>query len=191
MICRLRLDAGWYDPPGERPAGKRGPKPKKGPRQVQLKEWAGRDDPPWQDREVEWSGGERKRMRRFSRTGLWDTAGQDPVAIRSVLARDPEGALEDAGSLCTDQEMLPEEVVRSKVWHWSVAVTFEEMRAHPGMETRRQWSDLAIQRTTPVLLGLDSLVMLAAARCHEAGLLSAEETAWYARRNRRSPTACA
>ena len=29
MICRLRLDAGLYDPPGEQPTSKRGPKPKK------------------------------------------------------------------------------------------------------------------------------------------------------------------
>jgi hypothetical protein len=54
MICRLRLDAGLYDPPGEQPAGKRGPKPKKGLRQVPLKEWARRDDTPWEDREVDW-----------------------------------------------------------------------------------------------------------------------------------------
>jgi hypothetical protein len=77
--------------------------------------------------------------------------------------------------------MLPEEIMRYVVWRWSVEVTFEEVRAHLGMETRRQWSDLAIQRTTPVLLGLYSLVVLAAARCHEADLLSAEETAWYAK----------
>ena len=179
-ICRLRLDAGLYDPPGVPPAGQRGPKPKKGPRQVKLQEWARRQDTPWEDREVEWYGGERKTMRLFSRTGLWDTAGQDPVAIRSVLARDPEGALEDAGSLCTEEEMLPAEIMRFMVWRWSVEVTFEERRAHLGMETQRQWSDLAIERTTPVLLGLYSLVVLAAVRCHKAGRLSAEETAWYA-----------
>ena len=181
MICRLRLDAGLYDPPGAPPAGKRGPKPKKGPRQVKLQEWARRQDTPWEDREVEWYGGERKTMRLFSRTGLWYTAGQDPVAIRYVLARDPEGALEDAGYLCTEEEMLPVEIMRYMVWRWSVEVTFEEMRAHLGMETQRQWSDLAIERTTPVLLGLYSLVVLAAVRCHKAGLLSAEETAWYAK----------
>jgi hypothetical protein len=128
-----------------------------------------------------WYGGERKTMRLFSRTGLWYTSGQDPVAIRYVLARDPKGALEDAGYLCTEEEMLPEEVMRYVVWRWSVEVTFEEMRAHLGMETQRQWSDLAIERTTPVLLGLYSLVVLAAARCHEAGQLSAEETAWYSK----------
>ena len=34
--------------------------------------------------------------------------------------------------------------------------------AHLGLETQRQWSDQAIARTTPVLLGLFSLVTLAA-----------------------------
>jgi len=33
-------------------------------------------------------------------------------------------------------------------------VTFEEARAYIGIETPRQWSDLAIVRTTPVLFGL-------------------------------------
>ena len=28
------------------------------------------------------------------------------------------------------------------------------MRTHLGVETQRQWSDLAIARTTPVLMGL-------------------------------------
>jgi len=32
------------------------------------------------------------------------------------------------------------------------------VRAHLGVETQRQWSDLAILRTTPALLGLFSLV---------------------------------
>ena len=89
MICRLRLDAGLYDPPGEQPTSKRGPKPKKGPRQVKLQEWTRREDTPWEDREVEWYGGERKQMRLFSRTGLWYTAGQDPVAIRYLLGATP------------------------------------------------------------------------------------------------------
>ena len=65
------------------------------------------------------------------------------------------------------------------VQRWSVEVTFEEARAHLGLETQRQWSDLAIQRTTPVLLGLYSLVTLLAVEWHQAGLLEAERTAWY------------
>lgn len=181
MICRLRLDAGLYDPPGEQPAGTRGRKPKKGARQVKLAEWAGRPDTPWEEAEVRWYGGQTKLMRLFSRTGLWYTAGQDPVAIRYVLARDPDDRLEDAGYLCTDEALLPWEVLAYVVQRWSLEVTFEEARAQLGLETQRQWSDLAIGRTTPVLLGLFSVVTLAAARCHEQGLLSAEPTAWYAK----------
>ena len=45
---------------------------------------------------------------------------------------------------------------------WSVEVTFEEARAHLGLETQRQWSEKAIARTAPVLLGLFSLVTLLA-----------------------------
>ena len=37
---------------------------------------------------------------------------------------------------------------------------FEEARAHLGLETQRQWSDLAIIRTTPALLGLFSIIVL-------------------------------
>src|SRR5512140_3765136 len=87
--------------------------------------------------------------------------------------------LSDAAYLCTDEGVVPEEVLKYVVQRWSMEVTFEEARAHLGLETQRQWSDLAIARTTPVLLGLFSLVTLAAGRYHEAGLLSAEQTAWY------------
>ena len=103
------------------------------------------------------------------------------MAIRYVLARDPEGTQPDAAYFCTDDCFGPEEILRYVVQRWSLEVTFEEARAHLGLETQRQWSDRAIARTTPVLLGLFSVVTLAAVRCHEAGLLSAEQTAWYAK----------
>jgi DDE superfamily endonuclease len=179
MICRLRLDAALYHAPGPQPPGKRGRKPKKGPRQRRLAEWARRSDTPWREVEVDWYGGRRKPMQVLSRTGLWHRRGRDPVAIRYVLARDPEGEQPDAAYLCTDEGVVPEEILKYVVQRWSMEVTFEEARAHLGLETQRQWSDLAIQRTTPVLLGLFSLVTLAALRYHEAGWLSAEQTAWY------------
>jgi hypothetical protein len=181
MICRLRLDAALYHPPGPQPPGRRGPKPKKGPRQRRLTEWARRSDTPWEEVEVEWYGGRRKPMQVFSRTGLWHRRGQDPVAIRYVLARDPEDEQPDAAYLCTDEGVAPAAILKYVVQRWSMEVTFEEARAHLGLETQRQWSDLAIARTTPVLLGLFSVVTLAALRCHEEGLLSAAQTAWYAK----------
>ena len=179
MICRLRLDAALYDPPGSQPPSERGPKPKKGPRQRRLTEWAEGAETPWEEIEVDWYGGGRKAMRLFSGTGLWYTRGQDPVAIRYVLARDPEGALSDAAYFGTDERFRTEEILNYVVQRWSVEVTFEEARAHLGLETQRQWSDLAIRRTTPVLLGLFAPVTLLAVEWHRAGLLEAERTSWY------------
>ena len=181
LVCRLRLDAALYHPPGPQPPGQRGPKPKKGPRQRRPTEWASRSDTAWEEVEVDWYGGRRKPMRVFSRTGLWHRRGCDPVAIRYVLARDPEGEQRDAAYLCTDERLGSEEILGYVVQRWSLEVTFEEARTHLGLETQRQWSDRAILRTTPVLLGLFSVVTLAAMRCHEAGLLLAERTAWYAK----------
>jgi hypothetical protein len=58
-------------------------------------------------------------------------------------------------------------------------VTFQEARAHLGMETQRQWSDLAISRTTPALLGLFTMVTLLAHRLSQRRPLPVRATAWY------------
>ena len=103
------------------------------------------------------------------------------MAIRYVVVRDPEGQVRDAAFFCTDVDQSPEQILAWAVQRWSVEVTFEEVRAHLGVETQRQWSDLAIARTTPVLLGLFSMVTLLALRWHADGSLSAKGAAWYAK----------
>jgi DDE superfamily endonuclease len=179
MVSRLRLDAALYHPPAPASPGKRGRKPTKGQRQRSLKVWAARSDTPWEELEVDWYRGERKRLWVFSRSALWYTPGLAPVAIRFVLVRDPEGKLSDAAFLCTDLQATPEQILGWVVMRWSVEVTFEEARAHLGVETQRQWSDLAIVRTTPVLLGLFSLVTVLALRLCPSGQVPVETTAWY------------
>lgn len=61
----------------------------------------------------------------------------------------------------------------------SVEVTFEEARAHLGLETWRQGLELVIARTTPALLGVVSLVVLLAGRRAEDGQIPLHQTAWY------------
>ena len=57
---------------------------------------------------------------------------------------------------------------------------FEELRAHLGMETQRQWSERAIARTTPALFGLFSVVTLAAdILIEQCGAMAPRTTAWY------------
>ena len=65
------------------------------------------------------------------------------------------------------------------VCRWQVEVTFEETRAHLGVETQRQWSDKAILRTTPALLGLFSLVTLWAHDLAKSRKLKPRTAAWY------------
>ena len=179
MVSRLRLDAALYHPPTPPPPGKRGRKPTKGPRQRGLKIWAARADTPWQETTVDWYRGERKRLWVFSRTALWYTPGLAPVALRFVLVRDPAGKLSDAAFFCTDVHATPKQILHWVVMRWSVEVTFEEARAHLGVETQRQWTDKAIARTTPVLLGLFSLVTVLALRLCPEGRLPVADAAWY------------
>ena len=179
LICRLRIDAALYDPPGPPVPGRRGPRPTKGPRQPSPKRRAADPATAWEAVDVDWYGGRRKAMRVVTGTALWHTVHLDPVPIRWVLARDPEGEHRDAAYLCTDQRLSPGPILGYVVRRWSLEVTFEEARAHLGMETQRQWSDRAIARTTPVLLGLYSVVTLLALRWHDAGALVAEQSAWY------------
>lgn len=58
-------------------------------------------------------------------------------------------------------------------------MTFEEGRAHLGIETQRQWSDPAIERSTPLLFGLYSLVTLFGDALHPDGQISLAQAAWY------------
>ena len=179
MVSRLRWNAALDHPPGPQPPGKRGRKPLKGTRQRSLQAWAERSDTPWETVEVTWYSGERKRLWVFSRTALWYTPGLPPVAIRSVLVADPEGKLRMEAFFCPDLQATPVELLQWVVMRWSVEVTFEEARAHLGVETQRQWSDQAIARTTPVLLALFSLVTVLALQVSRDEPIPVPGPAWY------------
>ena len=101
------------------------------------------------------------------------------VPIRWVLVRDPLGRFELQALLCTDQTCDPVQVLRWFVQRWQVEVTFREVRDHLGVETQRQWSDKAIARTTPCLLGLFSLVTLLGKQLKPHARRATATTAWY------------
>jgi hypothetical protein len=179
MVSRLRWDAALYHRPGPQPPGKRGRKPLKGKRQRSLQGWAERADTPWQTVEVNWYGGQRKELWVFSHTALWHTPGLPPVEIRFVIVCDPAGKLRMEAFFCTDLQATPVQILHWVIMRWSLEVTLEETRAHLGLETQRQWSDLAIARTTPVLLALFSLVTVLALRLSPEGQIPVQATAWY------------
>jgi len=178
VITRLRLDAALYQP-APPPTGKAGRPRKKGKRLATLQ--ARLDDPQtkWQSVKVRWYDGRTRRMEITSQTAVWYHTGKPPVPIRWVLIRDPQGEYETIALLSTSLELDPLQIINWFVQRWQVEVTFEEVRAHLGVETQRQWSDKAIERTTPILLGLFSWVTLAAHLLVERTQLSVRQAAWY------------
>ena len=106
-------------------------------------------------------------------------AATTPIPIRWVLVVDPTGKLDPLPLMSTDPLMTPERMIELFIDRWGLAVTFEETREHLGVETQRQWSDRAIARSTPVLMGLYSCVCLMANRLSRVDLLKVETTAWH------------
>jgi hypothetical protein len=101
------------------------------------------------------------------------------VPVRWVLIRDPEGEFNTQALLCTDLRAEPERIVSWFVRRWQMEATFQEARQRLGFETQRYWSEVAIRRTAPALLGLFSLVTLFA-HWQEAPFSSAtRRAAWY------------
>jgi hypothetical protein len=92
-----------------------------------------------------------------------------------VLVRDPLAQFETQALLCTHQAVDPTQIVEWFVLRWQLEVTFQETRAHLGVNTQRQWSDKAIARTTPVLFGLFSWVTLVANQLP----ITTRQSAWY------------
>ena len=188
LISRLRLDAKLFDFAGPQPPSKRGPKPKKGDRLPNLAARLHDPKTEWQKTTMVWYGGEEKAVEYLSEVCLWYTEGQDPVAIRWVLVRYEETnertgkvTQKAGGFFCSDTTDLTlpvEQILNWYVGRWNIEVTFEEVRAHLGLETQRQWSVRAIERTTPCLLGIFSLVVLMGKVLHPEKLPLAE-SGWY------------
>lgn len=180
MIVRMRLDARLFHFPKAQPASKRGRKPIVGKRQLPMDKRVSDKRIKWTKVLFEnWYGRKKKQMECCSHTALWYKSGHTPVPMRWVLLRDPEGNLDPMVIGCTDQQLCPKAIVEFFLKRWRVEVTFAEVRRHLGVETQRQWSDLAIERSTPCLMALFSIVTLWAHSLYKKGKLMVNKTAWY------------
>jgi hypothetical protein len=183
LITRLRLDAALYCPAPPRKDGQKGRPRKKGARLPTLEQALADAKTTWKKVTLpDWYGAGRREIEIVSETAVWFHNGLPPLPIRWVLIRDPQGSFKPQALLCTDLTIQPEQIVKWFVMRWRVEVTFHEVRTHLGVETQRQWSDLAIARTTPILLGLFSLVTLLA-HLHDVrrGRLPLRQAAWYSK----------
>ena len=185
LIARLRLDAALYAPAPIRQPGQNGRPPLKGARRPPLKTLLDQADVTWARAAVAWYDGATRTVELTSQTAVWYRSGKPPVLIRWVLIRDPRGTFATQALLCTDPSADPTQILEWFVLRWQLEVTFQEVRTHLGVETQRQWSDLAIARTTPVLLGLFSWTTLAAHALQKRHPMTQRTAAWY---DKPSPT---
>jgi DDE superfamily endonuclease len=180
FVTRLRLDANLFEPPPQPRPGQRGRPRKKGRKLPKLIEVLTDKATVWTSVMMsEWYGGKRCRLEITTGTAIWYHGGLPPLPIRWVLVRDPSGIRKPQAFLCTDLDATPAAILGWFVHRWSMETTFQETRQHLGIETQRQWSDLAIARTTPALFGLFSLITLWAAEAKGAAALHPRSAAWY------------
>jgi len=177
LVSRLRLDARLFDFPGPQPKSRRGPKPQKGACQPKLSQRLQDPQTAWQKLKVILYGKEHE-IEFVTGVSLWHTPGQTPVPLRWVLVRCPEDSFEPAAFFCSNTRASAKQIIVWFCLRWNIEITFEELRACLGFETQRQWSDRAIERTTPCLFGLFSLVVLMTKVLYPKNL-PVRQTSWY------------
>ena len=182
MITRLRLDAALYDPAPPRPQGRIGRPRLKGKRLPTLQQVLLDATTAWTSVTITgWYREPHREVDIVSETAVWYHTGMPPVPIRWVLIRDPRNKFRPQALLSTDVTLTTTQIVTSFVHRWQVEVTFQEVRTHLGVETQRQWADLAIARTTPTLLGLFSVVTLLAHSLSAHQKVVPRQAAWYSK----------
>ena len=177
VITRLRLDAALYEPaPAYCGTGR--PR-KKGQRLPTPQKLIDQPDTRWTRMTLPWYDHSPRLLDFTTGTAVWYHTGLPAVPIRFVLIRDVAGNFDPQALLSTDLALTPEQILAFFMRRWQMEPTFRHVREHLGLETQRQWSDQAIARTTPALLGLFSLVTLLANALLTRHGLTIRTAAWY------------
>lgn len=176
LIAPIRWDANLFAPPMPHEPHRKGRPRLVGTKLPKLAQVLRDAETQWQTSQVCWSDGQLRTIEWCSNTALWYQVGTPPLPIRWIITRDPTGEHEPRAYFTTNPACAPLSIVTRFVLRWTLEVTFEESRAHLGIETQRQWSDLAIARSTPCLLGLYSVIAIWGTTVSS---LPISQSAWY------------
>lgn len=136
LITNGRLDAVLYEPAAERQEHTRGRPRAKGSRLPALEQVLQDPQTVWQKLTLAWYGEGERTVELCTGTALWYCSGYAPLPIRWVLTRDPKGKRPPKAIFSTDLTLSAEEIIQDFMKRWSLEATFEEGRAHLGIETR-------------------------------------------------------
>jgi hypothetical protein len=200
VITRLRLDAALYEPAPPRPpkakhqrsrrpsqaaqgqshrAHSPGRPRKKGKRLPTPQQVIDGPDTVWTRVTVTWYDHRKRALDLATGTAVWYHAGLPVVPIRFVLIRDVADPFDPQALLSTDLTLAPDQSLALFRLRWQMEPTFRHVREHLGVETQRQWSAQAIARTTPLLLGLFSLITILAQNRWPQHPAVPRSAAWY------------
>jgi len=179
-VSRLRLDARWFQPPPA-PGPHRAGRPRLvGARLATLQHALAAQDTAWTKLLVpQWYAAVAREIAYTAGTAIWYPGGFPPLPLAWVLIRDPLGSCAPSALPCTHPRQTAPQILAWFVQRWQVQVTFHEVRAHVGFETQRPCSDLAIARTSPILLGLFALITRLAHGLADGAKLPISGAAWY------------
>jgi hypothetical protein len=179
VITRLRLDAALYEPAP--PYSGKGRPRKKGKRLPTPQQLI--DDPTtvWTRLPFLCYNHQLRDIEISTHLAVWFHNGQPPVPIRFILIRDGLGKFDPQVLLCTDLSFDPLDILVFFKRRWQMEPTFRHVREYLGVESQRQWSTQAIARTTPVLLGLFSLITVLAHSLSTRHNVPCRSAAWYAK----------
>jgi hypothetical protein len=132
----------------------------------------------WEKGSIRGYGGKKQHAKWEAYKCLW-YAGK-PEVILPIMAIWVKLRVNDEIILmATNVSLTASQVIEIYIKRWNLEVTFRECRDHLGIETQRQWSDEAVERTTPLLFCLYSLLILIGHDLYKKGQITNRSTAWY------------
>ena len=157
LVSKLHPEANRYDPPG--PYRGVGRPPVKGARRAKPSQAAGPDARP-DELTVDWYGGGKRQVGVVGEAAHGFESGRGLVELRWVSVCDRTGTHRDEFLDSTDPALTPAQIVGDNCGRWSIETTFQEVRAHLGLETTRGRCERAVTRAAPCPFGLYSAVAL-------------------------------
>jgi hypothetical protein len=177
LISRFHPDANLYELPVPRRTGQNGrPRTKGRKRATPAKVVASARR---RRATVRWYGGADRRVEWVSDTGQWYKGGEGLVPVRWVFSHDIQGTHRDEYFYSTDPTLDPATIISWFTARWPIETTFQELRAHLGLETTRQRTEKSVTRTGPCLFGLFSVVCLIYAEHRKTRSPRPACTDWY------------
>src|SRR5258707_1745243 len=167
FVGRMRGDAAVYDPKVPRQKkGKRGRKPKKGPRLPSPRDAAKKADRKrteagdwlWQAVEATIYGSQRALLA-VSYQAVWPRV-LGLVPIRVVVVRDPEGRMDDVYLFTTDLGASLVWVIEQFSWRWSIEVLFRASKQVMQIEAPQHYCQESVEKVAPWVWGMQSVIMV-------------------------------